>query len=318
MSDELRPEQRAALDRLVERNVLSHQQLRAVFDALEAGQPARTRGEVWEIVGYIGGTLVLGGVILLVSTRWHTFSHDTRVGLLIAATLILLGAAAFVGGGPRGLRALARQRPSARTRTVATLHVLGSIAAALTVGTAASHTEHFFAALAGFLVGLLGFLVLPSEPGLLATGVFSAGAVLTAVGEWFSSTALAYAGWLGLLGVAWVVLALVRALPFRATARVMGTLLALAATQWAVGSDQPWWGYGSAALLAVLCFVSSATGDKLLLAPGVLALTLAVPEAVWDWTEGSVGGSLVVLICGVTFLVAAALGMRLRRSGSTR
>jgi hypothetical protein len=49
------------------------------------------------------------------------------------------------------------------------------------------------------------------------------------------------------------------------------------------------------------------------LAVGVIGVTLAVPEALLDWTEGSVGAAGVLLVSGATLLAASLLGLRLRR-----
>ncbi|HWL97180.1 MAG TPA: hypothetical protein VNP20_07520, partial [Nocardioidaceae bacterium] len=49
------------------------------------------------------------------------------------------------------------------------------------------------------------------------------------------------------------------------------------------------------------------------LGAAVAALTLAVPEALLDWTDGSLGPVGVLLVSGVTLLVAGLLGLRLRK-----
>ncbi|HEX6485476.1 MAG TPA: hypothetical protein VF012_02095, partial [Nocardioidaceae bacterium] len=49
------------------------------------------------------------------------------------------------------------------------------------------------------------------------------------------------------------------------------------------------------------------------LAVGVVGVTLAVPEALLDWTEGSLGTAGVLLVAGVTLLGASLLGLRLRK-----
>jgi acyl carrier protein len=42
-------------------------------------------------------------------------------------------------------------------------------------------------------------------------------------------------------------------------------------------------------------------------------LDSAAPEAVIDWTNGAVGGSLVLLIAGAVLVTASAVGLRLRQ-----
>ena len=50
-----------------------------------------------------------------------------------------------------------------------------------------------------------------------------------------------------------------------------------------------------------------------LLVAGVLGVTLAVPEAVLDWTNGALGASLILLVAGAVLVAASAVGLRLRR-----
>jgi hypothetical protein len=49
------------------------------------------------------------------------------------------------------------------------------------------------------------------------------------------------------------------------------------------------------------------------LGAGVLAMTLVVPEALHDWTGGSVSTAGSLLVAGLTLLAASAIGLRLRR-----
>ena len=58
---------------------------------------------------------------------------------------------------------------------------------------------------------------------------------------------------------------------------------------------------------------------KLRIAGGavVAAITLVVPEALLDWTDGSLGTAGMLLATGVTLLVASLLGLRLRQEVGT-
>ena len=49
------------------------------------------------------------------------------------------------------------------------------------------------------------------------------------------------------------------------------------------------------------------------LAAGVVGVTLAVPEALSDWFDGALGAAGVLLATGVTLLLAALAGLRLRQ-----
>ena len=46
---------------------------------------------------------------------------------------------------------------------------------------------------------------------------------------------------------------------------------------------------------------------------GVISLTVAVTQALLDWSGGSLGPGGAVLVAGLTLLAASGLAMRLRR-----
>lgn len=51
---------------------------------------------------------------------------------------------------------------------------------------------------------------------------------------------------------------------------------------------------------------------------GVLGVSVAVPEAVWDWTDGAGGAAGILLVGGAVLLVASGVGRRLHRAGRPR
>ena len=312
MKYRLSPEQRERLEQLVTSGVLSRQQADAVGDALDSDRSAPERTGLWEVLGYIGGALVLGGASLLVGMSWDDLARPARVGLLAAATVALVVAGLVIGGGPRGLAT-----PGSRGRIVAVLFALASGTAALTVGSGLDAYESLAATATGLVVAVAGFVVVRRAPLLLAAIGFSAGLVLAAASEWFdSSTPSVSAGLIG-VGALWTVLAAVGVLAQRRLGYGAGVLIAMAGAQYAVGDAQPWWGYGITLLIAVLCFAAYLREQAVvLLALGILGVTVAVPEAVWDWTEGALSGPLAVLLAGVVFLAAGGVGLRLRRTQS--
>lgn len=319
MPDGLNPQQRQAVRDLVERGVLSQDQADAVLTDLDVG---RTQKAPWssgfsEVLGYVGGALVLGGAALLLNMSWDDLSRAMRAGLLVAATLVLAVAGVAIAGGPRGVRTLAAAAPGARSRIVAVLFALGSGTAAMAMSSGFEHDDSVAATVVGLLVALIGYLALPSVPGLLATGGFSVGVVLSVTGEWMDSSTTA--GTIGLiaLGLLWAVLAGTDVLAQRQVGLGGGAAIALVGAQWPLGSENPVWGYTATLLLAVLCFaVFVVERAAVLLAAGVVGVTVAVPEAVWDWTGGALGGPLIVLLVGVVLLVAGGLGLRLHKSTS--
>jgi hypothetical protein len=108
------------LARLVEQHVLSAPQAQELADAARAdrqdgqsvpgsGYPKPAQGSatkgaaVLEVLGYVGGALVLGAVIMLGSFYWDDLGSIGRK-LVAAASLVVpaLGGAALVKGGARG------------------------------------------------------------------------------------------------------------------------------------------------------------------------------------------------------------------------
>jgi len=319
-TDALAPRQRRALNALVERGVLSSGQLQEVLAAVERpGVESRDetagRTGLWEVLGYVGGALVLGGASLLVGMSWADLGQSARVALLAAATLVLVAAGVLIGGGPRGVRGMAGCGPSPRARIVVVLLALASGAAAMTVATALEAGEGVAATATGLLVALGGYLALPSLPGLLATGGFSVGVVLAVDAQWFESSTLSVSLGLLVLGGIWAALALTGRLLDESVGLAGAAAIALAGAQTPVGSDQPWWGHGLTALIAVACFAGYLRHRTIvLLAFGVLGITVAVPEAVWHWFRGALGGPLIVLVVGLAFLAASGIGLLLRRT----
>lgn len=311
--------QRAGLQRLVDRGALTPDQAESVRGELdpERAADARRGGGLWEVLGYVGGALVLGGASLVVGMSWDDLARSARVVLLAAATLALIGTGVGIAGGPREVRAFAEREPSPRTRITGVLFVLASCTAALAVGSAVHVDGALPATAAGLLVAVLGYAATRGLPALVASLGFSVGVVLAAVNEWFAATTMTTPPTVGLvaLGALWAGLAAAGALRHRQAALGGGVLIALVGAQQPVGTGQPWWGYGLTLLIAVLCFGAYLYArSPVVLALGVLGVTVAVPEAVWDWTDGALSGPVTVLLVGVVFLAASGAGWRLRRT----
>jgi hypothetical protein len=69
------------------------------------------------------------------------------------------------------------------------------------------------------------------------------------------------------------------------------------------------------ALVAGVCFTAYAKiREWIVLAGGVAGVSLAVPEFLYDVTDGSLGASGVMLVAGVTLLGGSLVGLRIRRT----
>jgi hypothetical protein len=126
--------------------------------------------------------------------------------------------------------------------------------------------------------------------------------------------ATSYAVALLALGGLWAGLALARVLRERETAFALGAGLALLAAQLPLADDSNGLGYALTAAVAAAGFAGYlSTRSWWVLGTGVLAMTLVVPEALHDWTAGSVSSAGSLLVAGLTLLAASAIGLRLRR-----
>jgi hypothetical protein len=117
-----------------------------------------------------------------------------------------------------------------------------------------------------------------------------------------------------LVAVVWLALTETGVFHERTIARTFGVVLALLGAQVpALDGTHSWLGYlltAAVALAGIVVYLRRAAWPYLAVA--VLAVTLVVPEAVSDWTEGSLGAVGGVLVAGITLLGASLAGYRLR------
>ncbi|QGK70096.1 hypothetical protein GIY23_11675 [Allosaccharopolyspora coralli] len=323
MTGELTPRQRAAVRGLVERGVLSPDQADVVLTELAAASvpsasgtansPGQRRGGLWEVLGYAGAALVFGGAALLLHMSWEDLGQVARVSILLALAALVTAAGVLVAGGPSRVRSL-RPASTPRRRIVAALFVLAAPLVAMAVSTGSQNEWAVPTATAGLVVAVVGYLALPSVPGMLAMGAFSVGVVYAATGDWWPGATMLTAALLVALGGVWIALSLAEWLAERTVGLTGGAFIALLGAQWALGLDSTAWGYGATLALAVVFFGLYVRWQDLpLLVAGIVGVTVSVPEAVWDLTGGALGGPLVVLLAGVALLGAGVFGLRLRK-----
>ncbi|MFC4563358.1 DUF2157 domain-containing protein [Nocardiopsis mangrovi] len=376
-----------ALRGLVEQGVLSAEQAAAVREALIAAEP-RPIGVRWaEIVGYLGGGLVLAGVFALVATAWTDLDRPAQVLLLSLIALVAAAVGVLMAGGPRALLGrigppVPRERkpddtgggpprsPAApgapagpqphprpgsgapaqpvsgpddagpaprgplrgtRVRRVATvrrriagmLFSLAAAATALAVGVGIEPDSPMLPGVAGLAVAAAGYALLPSAVGLVAAWVLSWIAVGGFVSDVLSPTDSDTGVVLGLgliaLGVVWAVLAAAGVLDHRRLGLGLAAGVALAGAQFPLSwGGQPQWAYGLTLLLAAACLVCYRWERAgVLLVFGVVGVTIAVPEMVWDLTNGAIAVSAVLLLAGTVLLAASWVGIRLHRAPGT-
>lgn len=308
---ELSDEQVAALRGLTADGVISAEQERAVRAALAGGgrAPVRRGEQVVEVVGYVGGGLLLGGAALLVGASWDDLGRSGRVTLLVATTLVLIVAGVVIAGGPQAV--LGSRATPVRHRVVGVLFALSSATAALAAGVAVESRDFLVGGSVGLVVAVAAYAVVRAAVCLLAAAVSSALVVGALVGELTAETPLTVGLALFGLGAVWFGLAVGRVVRHRGLAFAVGAVIAL------IGAQQPFgtsgWSYAMTAALALASFALYLREQVIVLVvAGVVATTVVVPQAVWDWTDGAVSGGWLLLVGGSVLLVASGVGLRLR------
>lgn len=294
----------------------------------ERFEEAPLRRRLAELAGYVGGALVIAAGALFVSTEWMDLSVGQQVGLLAGIAALLFAAGVGVGVTGGGFAALRSDAQPVRRRLAGVLFTAGAVAsaAAVIVWLVEVLEERGTEVEQGHLIGLggsltlvvlatVGYLMAHSLLGQAAIAVGAAYAIpftLDSIGD-VDEVAL---GMVFLaVGLVWLALAEREVWHEVLGARVIGSLFVLVGAQIpALGSDHEWVGYLATIVVAAVGFwLYVARRAWPYLALGVAGVTLAVPEALLDWTEGSLGTAGVLLVAGVTLLGASLLGLRLRR-----
>jgi len=289
---------------------------RVVASAL--ARPAPTSGALGrrmaELAGYLGGVFVVGAMVLFFANTWDSISRAGRVGFLAGIAVVLgvvVGALVVTGGGRSGIRATDQ---SVRCRLASVLAAAAAASAGFAVGIATDgHHEVFFGALVAVVVALAAYLIVPT----VITQLAIVGAFLVAVPaalDLADSSGTTAIGLLYLLvGLVWLAIAELRGWRENGSARVIGCALVVFGAQLPL-FDSEVTGYVVTGVAGLAAFGGYALRPQLpYLAAGVVALTLAVPEAASDLAEGSLGAAGALLAAGATLLVASLVGLRLRR-----
>lgn len=319
--------QEDALGRLVDQGTLSADQLAAVRAALESTPPRRgPAGWLVEIAGYVGGGLILGAVALFVGESWASMSRPTRTALLAGFALVFALAGLLVAGGPRAVGGLARGPAGARDgiagagglvrrRIAAVLFALAAVPAALAAGIAVDRYPVLTGTLVGLAVAVAGWALLPAVPGVLMTAAMSVAAISGLIEEVLRPSPLTVGLLILALGLAWIAISVVGLVRPRWLGLAIGAGMALLGAQQPLGDPNPWWAYGLTAAVAIASFALYRWQRELvLLIAGVVGMTLAVPEAVSDLTNGALGGAAILLVAGAVLVAASAVGLRIRHT----
>ncbi len=282
---------------------LTQAQADAVRGEFEVSAPKSRAGWLIEVVGYVGAGLILGAVALFLASEWESLGRGLQTAILVGMGVLLLAAALVIAGGLERMRAL----QGARKRAVGVLLALAPIPVAFGVGVAVERHEAAWAFGIGLAVSLGCLLLMGSGLGLAVAAGMSMGLVLSVAEEVFDASQLGSGLALVGLGAVWATVGR------HVVSRVAGVGFALFGAQLPLG-DSSGWAYALTLAVAVGCFVGYRWQRSLImLAGGVIGVTLAVPEMIYDLTDGALGGAAILLIAGVVLVAASATGMSVHR-----
>lgn len=293
-----------------------------VLGTQEAGA-APLRRRFAELAGYVGGVFVVSAAGIFFATRWDDLTEGQQVALLAGVAVLLAAAALAIAGLGAGFAALRRGAEPALRRLAGVLLLGAAGSAAAAVGLQTQYSVDDYSSMTPTVLGFGAFTVLALGAYLLAPTVVGQVAVAAGLFVLVSTSLEALDTFepvlFGLLvlavGVVWLVLAERGVWREMASARVVGCVLAVAGAQIpAFDYDSRWVGYVALFAVAVAAFAAYVARRAWpYLAAGVVALTLAVPEALIDWTDNTLGPAGILLVAGLTLLGASLVGLRLRK-----
>lgn len=302
-------QQEAALQRLVAGGELTGAQADAVRREF-AGAAEPGRAWVIEVIGYLGGGLMIAGAALLLANRWEELGTRVQSGLLAGIAVVFVLAAMLIAEGRP------RQASGARRRAAAVLLSLTAIPAGFAAGIAAPEPDQAtWGFLTALVVSLACLAVLAHGLGIVVAGVATGSAVSTTMYEVFDANELTTGLVMLAAGALWTAVALYLKRPL---ALAIGFILAVSGAQYPVVSDDRVWAYSLTFAIAVACLALYGwQRSPIMLAGGVIAVTLAVPEAIYDFTDGALGGAAIVLIAGLVLVAASIVAARIHRNRAT-
>jgi hypothetical protein len=270
--------------------------------------------------GYVGATLILGGIAVLVGLYLPEPTQTRSVTLLAALTVVLGAVALAVAGGPGNLHLLRANRGSMRRHTGGILFVGSACTAAAAAGLLADGHAWFAASAFGIVVATVGYAALPTIPGLLAGAALGVVLAVSTVEEMAPPTPLSVGAVLMAVGSVLIGLCVLGLVWHRDVGIAVGAVIALVGAQQPLArADTVGWAYALTLLVGLACLVLYLDMPVTTLTiVGVLGVGVAVLEATWDLTTGPVGVAATLVTTGAALLVASAVGLHLWRSRGGR
>jgi hypothetical protein len=270
-----------------------------------------------ELGGYVGTAFIVAAAAALVGPTWDHFSLATRVSLLAGPALAMLAAAFVVASGtPGGWSMRPTDQPGPRRRLVSVLvlaagGLFGGVAGLLSEGGQPERVVPLVL-LAGWG---LGYLLSRGVLLHLATAWALSWAVVALIEPSFDSEAALPGLVLAAVGAGWAALSVLRLIDERSLGIAVAGVTAFVGAEMVISSDIKGLGYVLLAAVAVAGLAGYIASRELsALAVGGVALAVVIPQAVIDYTDGSLGAAGALLISGLSVVAASTLGMRLRKA----
>lgn len=283
-----------------------------VADTIEAFESERStesrmsRGI--EAITYLGASLVLVAVWVLIAEMWNDFEPLVRFGLSALIVVVLFVVGLILGRSD--------EPAVSRAQVFAWFLTVGAVALAAKVVMEDlleldGDTAFFFVSLISLVAAGALWWMRASSLQVVAMGVaagITVGAAVTAnesVPDW--TYGVAFAG----LGALWLLLAWREILRPRRTSYALGALGVLLIA-FPEGGDLPWPLLGLAAGM-VLMALSVVLNENVLLGLGVAGLFIYIPMTVFELFGDSLGVPLGLLVTGLVLLGVVVVTARLRK-----
>ena len=307
------------------RRAEAHRVIRAALELPETKAPLR--GRLVEMSAYVGGALVVASIGLFLARYWADFSASVQVSVVASIAVLLTVAGLAVSHLGSGIRALRDGRDDVRRRLVSALLTSAAVAAGIAVGRLVDLQTHgnvgneSWPIVAGAATALvLAALAYAYAPSVLGQVAMTGALLMLITGGWtLLDEEPMDTVWPGLafmvVGIAWLVGAENSVFEEVVEARAIGSAVTLFGAQFTLAAgDHAAVTYLLTLLVAVAGFVMYLlVASWPYLVAGVVGTTLVVPEAIIDWTGGSLGPAGGVLVAGVTLLGASLAGLRVRK-----
>ncbi|WP_020519060.1 DUF2157 domain-containing protein [Catelliglobosispora koreensis] len=308
----LQDEHEAALARLVASGQLTAAQAQAVRQEFEGvlSKPAKA-GWLVEAAAYAGGALMLAGAALFLGTQWETLSDSFKVVLLLGISAVFIAAAFFLTAD-QGIR----KAVGARGRAAGALLALAAIPAAFAAEVPSpAGNDGQWAMTAGLVVSLAALALRSSALGIVIGAFFTGGAAFTLLNDFGERHVLPTALVLLAAGALWTAAGFLGWLRPKPLALVAGGVLAITGAQYPLADGRlDVLAYVLTLAVSAICFALFRwSRSMVMLVGGVAGLTLAVPEWVYDLTNGGLSPAVILLIAGIVLLTGSAFGMQLRK-----